>query len=86
MSWDKNNFKEKLEGEHAFPCIYLFKFIVPTANKQELQLILPKGEVSYKKSKGDKYVSVSVKALINTSDEIISVYERAYQIEGIISL
>jgi hypothetical protein len=86
MSWDKNSFKEKLEGEHVFPCIYLFKFIVPTAKKEELQIILPKGEISFKKSKGDKYISVSVKAPISTSDEIITVYERAYQIEGIISL
>lgn len=86
MSWDKKNFKEKLEGEHIFPCIYLFKFIVPTAKQEELQKILPKGEVSSKKSKGDKYISLSVKSMVMSSDEIISIYERAYQIQGIISL
>jgi hypothetical protein len=86
MSWDKKNFKEKLEGEHVFPCLYLFKFIVPTAKQEELLNILPKGDISSKKSKGEKYISISVKSMVKSSDEIIAVYEKAYQIEGIISL
>lgn len=86
MSWSIDGFKEKLENEYTFPVVYMFKFIVPLEKKDELELLLPKGEKSYRQSKQNKYVSLSLRTKVVSSDEVIEVYTKAHQIEGIIAL
>ena len=86
MSWSVEGFREKLENEYTFPVVYLFKFIVPLEKQQELESILPDGEKSYRRSKTNKYVSLSLKKQVASSDEVIAVYEKVYQIKGIIAL
>lgn len=86
MSWDITSFKEKLESEHQFPGEYVFKFIVPVEQKDEVIQILPKGELSIKNSSGNKYISLTLKSLVQSSDEILAVYQAAYVIKGIVAL
>ena len=86
MSWDVTSFKEKLESEHTFPGTYIFKFIVPGEQKDEVIRILPKGELSFKHSSNQKYLSLTLKATVQSSDEIIAVYQEAYGIKGIVAL
>jgi len=80
------SFKEKLESQHQFPGHYLFKFVVPAARRQELVNVMPEGKTSFKESSGKSYTSVTVEAFMNSSAEVIAIYEKASKIEGVISL
>ncbi|MEQ9402161.1 MAG: DUF493 family protein [Cyclobacteriaceae bacterium] len=86
MTWDERAFKEKLDGTHNFPDIYIFKFIVKHERKAEVELLVKEAEVSLKPSSGNKYVSVTIKAHMQTSDEVVEVYKEAKKIEGLIAL
>ncbi len=79
-------FKEKLEGAHKFPALYMFKFIVPDAKKEEVKALFPRNEVNFKPSSKGTYVSVTARVMMSSSDAIIDVYNKAYQIEGILAL
>jgi uncharacterized protein len=79
-------FKQKLEAVGEFPMPYLFKFIVLSGKEQELQEIFHSQEVILKPSSGGKYTSVTVQMIVENSEYVIGVYERASQIEGLISL
>lgn len=86
MSWSVDGFKEKLENEYTFPVVYVFKFIVPLDKKEQLEAVLPTGEISYRPSRTNKYVSLTLKKEVASSDEVIEVYTNAHHIEGIIAL
>lgn len=88
MSADKDHsaFRQKLDEHHQWPCHYLFKFIVPMGQRDAFDSIFPKEALSFKSSKGGKYVSISANVMMHSSDEVIKIYEKAYQIEGVISL
>ncbi|MGK7397015.1 MAG: DUF493 family protein [Candidatus Cyclobacteriaceae bacterium M3_2C_046] len=86
---DKNtysSFRERLENNHAWPSLYMFKFIVPTAKQKEVRDLFPKNELSTKYSKNGKYISVTARVMIGNSDEVIQIYEKAHKIEGVIAL
>lgn len=78
--------KTRLDSVHTWPSHYQFKFIVPLHRKVELLEVLPMGLIEEKLSRTGKYISVSLKAHVETSDQIIAVYEKAALIEGIVSL
>lgn len=84
--FDKQNFKEKLEAQGDFPMLYMFKFIVPNGREGEVQALFPKNEMSIKSSSKGKFVSTTIKVMVHNADEIIQYYEKAAQIEGLISL
>jgi len=86
MSWSVDGFKEKLDNEYSFPVVYVFKFIVPLEKKEQLEEVLPEGDISYRQSKTNKYVSLTLKKKVESSDEVIDVYTKAHHIEGIIAL
>ena len=86
MSWDIASFKEKLEAGHSFPGPYIFKFIVPMNQKDQVIQVLPKGELSTKHSATNKYISITLKAQVEASEKVIEVYQRAYEIKGIVAL
>jgi hypothetical protein len=86
MSWNIESFQEKLESEHTFPGIYMFKFIVPIDKKEEVLAILPDGDLSFKPSSKNTYVSITLKAKMEKSSEVLNIYTKAYKIEGILAL
>jgi putative lipoic acid-binding regulatory protein len=79
-------FKEQLEANTVFPTLYMFKFIVPVGKEKEVANLLPNNEMTLKKSTKGNYVSATIKAMMQSSDAIVSVYKKASKIEGIISL
>jgi len=79
-------FRDKLDQEHSWPGIYLFKFVVPRAKKAELIEEFPEESFSEKQSKSGNYISFSLKKTIHSSDEVIEMYIRAKKIEGLIAL
>ncbi len=86
MAWNELAFKEKLENEHSFPGQYIFKFIVPIDKENEVLAILPDGEISKKTSSNNNYVSITLKALVQGSGDVIRVYKSVTPIPGLIAL
>lgn len=85
-TFDREAFKEKLESTGQFPMLYMFKFIVPTGKETEVEALFPKNEIGLKPSSGGKYVSTTIKAMMDSPDQILAIYEQASKIEGVISL
>lgn len=85
-NFDKENFKEKLEASGQFPMLYMFKFIVPSGKENEIAVFFPKNEIKIKPSSGGKYVSTTIQVMMETADQIVDIYEKVANIEGIISL
>lgn len=82
--------KAQLDDTTTFPADYLYKFIVPTDGNQveEVKGLFNKGGaiINTRKSKTGKYVSVSIRLKVKSSDEVIEYYQSAEKIKGIISL
>ncbi len=84
---DKSNFKQKLDQNHTWPDNYMFKFIVPTARtKDVLDLFDKKDTISTRESKNGKYICVTAKRTVKSSDEVLDVYEKASLIKGVFPL
>ena len=75
-----------LDETVKFPSVYLFKFIVPVDQIHQIILIMHGMEVEQKASSTGKYISVTGKMMMNKSEDIIHMYERASTVKGIISL
>lgn len=86
MSWDVESFRQKVESEHAFPGYYIFKFIVPADKKEDILKLLPEGKTSMRSSSGNHYVSITCKAELNSSQDVVDIYFEANKVEGSIAL
>lgn len=81
--------KEKLNEQHSFPSVYMFKFIVPNSNKLHAQVEALFGEeaqITIRESRKGNYVSVTAKEMMLSAEKIIARYRDASKIEGILSL
>ena len=79
-------FKDQLDLEHEWPSLYMFKFIVPKGGEAQIEALFTPDQISSKLSKRGNYVSVTAKLTMQSSEEVIAIYQAAYQIEGIIAL
>jgi putative lipoic acid-binding regulatory protein len=86
MSDKYDSLKEKLEEECTFPTRYMYKFIVPKDKVDEVLPHFETADVTTKRSKTGKYVSVSAMVMAFSSGDIISKYKSIGNIEGMISL
>lgn len=82
--WD--SFQELLEDQIDFPSEYLFKFIVPSSNLDELKSVFGDHPVEVRQSRKGNYVSVTARMHMSSSDEVISVYSAAADVDDVISL
>jgi putative lipoic acid-binding regulatory protein len=78
--------KELLDQEYDFPCEYLFKFIVPTAQVERVKALFPNHQFELRPSKKGNYMSISVRHHAESSDLVLAIYEKAALIEGLIAL
>jgi uncharacterized protein len=85
-TFNRAAFKEKLEAQSSFPILYMFKFIVPNGKENEIAAILPNNKMTLKTSSKGTYVSATIKAMMPSSDAILEVYDKAAEVEGVISL
>lgn len=85
-TFNRTAFKEKLEAQSSFPILYMFKFIVPNGKENEIAAILPNNKMTLKTSSKGTYVSATIKAMMPSSDAILEVYDKAAEVEGVISL
>lgn len=83
-------FKEKLEITHSFPSYYIYKFIVPAEHKNiaKIRIVFEdKGaDFSSRESRNGKYLSLTIKVLVNNADDVINYYRQVSAIEGIVML
>lgn len=86
MAISISDFKKKLEEQHAFPTVYMFKFIVPSGKETEVIELLPKGKISSKTSKKGNYVSITAELLMIKSEDVIEIYQEAHKVNGLIAL
>lgn len=82
--------RKKLEESiKSFPYVYMFKFIIKADNKTMalVEVIFDNdAEILQKQSAKGNYISITVKQVVMNVDEIISIYEKAAEIEGVMSL
>ncbi len=83
---DINKFKSLLDEQMTWPDYYQFKFIAKTDNKHQVIELLEDHKVVEKLSKNGKYTSISSRKILNSSDEVIEVYQRISKVEGVITL
>lgn len=75
-----------LDESYEWPSEFIFKFIVPIDQLPHILNILQSFSIEEKSSKGGKYMSVTAKKILHSSDEVLKVYESVKVIKGIISL
>lgn len=83
---DKEKFRELLDQTYQWPDYYDFKFIIKIEEKHHLLEKLKGFTVSENPSKNGNYVAVTARKLINTTQEVIEVYEGVSTVKGIMSL
>lgn len=85
-----SNLKLKLDEFQNWPSIYMFKFIVPGDDKKvaEVQALFntKTSKFSTKSSSTGKFISVTAKEVMLSSDAVISKYREAEHIEGLMAL
>ena len=86
MQLEPSKFKKLLLENHQFPCKFLFKFVVPADQKDEVRALIPEAEISERPSSSGKYVSVSLNHLVDDVEHVLKIYEEAAKIENLISL
>ena len=83
---DNSSFREKLDQIHQWPSLYMFKFIVPKGKEEEVKRLFPKNILTEKASRTGKYVSITAKVMMASTDAVIEIYEEANKIKGLIAL
>ncbi len=81
--------KKLEESVTSFPYIYMFKFIIKADNKTMalVEVIFDDdADIIQKQSTNGNYISITVKQVVMSVDEIITIYEKAAEIEGVMSL
>lgn len=78
--------QEKLEQYHAWPDLFIFKFIVPKGKETEVADLFPNHTPTQRISKNGNYISITVQMMMPSSDAVIAVYLAASKVEGIIAL
>jgi len=86
MQPSREEFKERLDQEHNWPAPYLFKFIVPKDLQDRVSAHFPEDSVSIKSSSNGNYRSITVNLTMGSSEEVLEIYEKVHQIEGVIAL
>ena len=85
-----SNLKIKLDEFQRWPSVYMFKFIVPGDLQKvaELESLFntKTSKVSSRASSTGKFISVTAKEVMVSSEAVIAKYREAEHIEGLMSL
>ncbi len=80
------NFERLLDEQNEWPTTFLFKFIVPLEQMPAFQSLFEGAEMTTRASSKGNYISVTMQPVMDSADAVRAVYEKAGQIEGIVSL
>lgn len=82
--WD--DFKELLDEQNNWPAPYTFKFIAPRQRLDALKRIFGDHPVKVRTSSKGNYLSVTARLHMESSEEVVAIYEEASDIDDVISL
>ena len=83
----RDRLKLRLDEVHQWPSVYMFKFIFEPEQERTdaiLALFPAESEVLRKYSSGGKYLSITVREVMLSAEEVIERYEKAGAIDGVI--
>lgn len=80
------DFRDLLDDQNEWPTDYVFKFIVPSTGLEDVKQALGAEEVTTRESSRGRYVSVTARMQMESSDEVVEIYKSVRGIEGVISL
>lgn len=86
MTDKTEQFKQVLNDHHQWPCPYVYKFIVPSENLDQFRELFAGETLETRPSRTGKYTSVTITSTMCSAEEVMSVYEKAAQIPGVMSL
>lgn len=82
--------KKHLEEDTSWPSPYLFKFIVPAELEKiaEIRAVFDHmdAEINTRDSAKGNFISISVKATLDSPDDVVGKYIEVSNVEGVISL
>jgi putative lipoic acid-binding regulatory protein len=85
-----SNLKTKLDEFESWPSVYMFKFIVPgdLKNVAEVEGLFntKTSKVSTRQSSTGKFISITAKEVMVSSEAVVAKYREAEHIEGLMSL
>lgn len=84
-----DSLRKKIDETIRWPEVFLFKFIIKADNHKIAlleSLFTEQAEISHHPSSTGKYISISVKEVMTSTDEVIEIYKKASAIEGVITL
>lgn len=83
------NLFEKLSKDKNWPQVYMFKFII-TADNRKMALVEAKfsdeATIEQKESSTGKYMSITVKEVMLSPEDVIAKYQDVATIEGVMAL
>ncbi|MBS1936844.1 MAG: DUF493 family protein [Bacteroidetes bacterium] len=85
----RDRMRNALDQVHKWPSVYMFKFIFePEQDRLDALLALfpPEAEVLRKYSKGGKYLSITVREVMLSAEEVVRRYDQTALIQGVIVL
>ncbi len=85
----KDRLRQNLDKVHAWPSVYMFKFIFEPEDERlrsVVELFPAESEILRKYSAGGKYVSITVKEVMMSAEDVVERYDRASGISGVIVL
>ncbi|MFG1485227.1 DUF493 family protein [Halobacteriovorax sp. GFR7] len=83
---DLAKLKALLDDQYEWPAVYNFKFIGNDSNRDELIMAVGEKPHHEKPSKTGKYISFTFNVTCNSSDEVLTIYERVGRLHGILAL
>jgi hypothetical protein len=89
MDKKREDAKSMLWAQQKWPGIYFFKFIVPNDKvklEQVKKLFKHEEHITYRTSKDIRFIALSCKQEMENPDEVLAIYQKAGEIEGVISL
>lgn len=80
------SFKSSLDAYYSWPAYFPFKFIVPIEQANQVIELLDDPNLTSRPSANGRYRAFSLDKQMNSSEEVIAIYEMMTPIPGIISI
>ncbi|GAB4206219.1 MAG: hypothetical protein Fur0023_15910 [Bacteroidia bacterium] len=89
QNWD--DLKNKIEASQNFPSMYMFKFILSSDNQKIAQIEAlfdntDNPDISIRPSSRGRYVSITIKQMVQNVEYIINIYKQVAKIPGVIMM
>lgn len=79
----------QLDKMHNWPDVYMFKFVLPKDQAKIDELLshfTEKADITQRESSTGKYISVTIKEVMLSTDAVVERYRSINNIEGLLSL